>query len=260
MSSGGCSKTCTYKVANTPNCGSNAHVTGSGTSCSCECDSGYSGDPFSGCSVSCSPLTNESPDSSTCKTTSYSCSDGCTGTRTCYKSACTSSEVCYNSSCCTPKWPSYQGYDYNNCITSSDGTVSDGCGNTTTKYKSACTSSQTCNGSGTCVSLSCSDGGYVDSCTPSTSNNGCDKVSCKSVTYGGKTCYIKTETHSTPPASCSTPTCADYYADNTTALGSNYAYQVSGFVTSCANSCGHPATSDTLNCPEGSIILIKCCR
>ena len=106
----------------------------------------------------------------------------------------------------------------------------------------------------------CSDGGYVDSCTPSTSNNGCDKVSCKSVTYAGTTCYIKTETHSTPPASCSTPTCADYYADNTIAVGSNYAYQVSGFVTSCANSCGHPATSGTLNCPEGSIILIKCCR
>ena len=170
VSSGSCSKTCTYKVANTPSCGSNAHVTGSGTSCSCECDSGYSGDPFSGCSLSCSPLANESSDSSTCKTKAYSCSDGCTGTRTCYKSACTGSEVCYNSSCCTPKWPSYQGYDYNNCMTSSDGTVSDGCGNSTTKYKSKCSSGQSCNGSGQCI-------------------NDCQKTNCSGYPYGGSTPY-----------------------------------------------------------------------
>ncbi|MBR1374191.1 hypothetical protein IJ556_07060 [bacterium] len=160
VSSGGCSKTCTYKVANTPSCGANAEITGSGTSCSCKCKDGYHGDPFSGCSEDCTPLANESPDSSTCKTTAYSCFDGCVGTRTCYKSACTGNQVCYNKSCCTPNWPSYQGYDYNNCMTSSDGTVSDGCGNTTTKYKSACTGNKTCNGSGTCVENSCNN--YTD--------------------------------------------------------------------------------------------------
>ena len=53
VSSGSCSKTCTYKVANTPSCGTNAEITGSGTSCSCKCKSGYSGDPFSGCIEDC---------------------------------------------------------------------------------------------------------------------------------------------------------------------------------------------------------------
>ena len=223
VSSGGCSKTCTYKVANTPNCGSNAHVTGSGTSCSCECDSGYSGDPFSGCSISCSPLTNESPDSSTCKTTSYSCSDGCTGTRTCYKSACTGSQVCYNKSCCTPKWPSYQGYDYNNCMTSSDGTVSDGCGNTTTKYKSACTGSEVCYNSSCCTPKWPSYQGYdYNNCMTSsdgTVSDGCGNSTTKykSACTGNQTCKN---------GSCVTPSCNGGYtsqSDCESAMG-GYAY------------------------------------
>ena len=51
------------------------------------------------CVDNCTPLANESPDSSTCKTTAYSCDDNCGGTRTCYKSACTGSQTCKNGSC-----------------------------------------------------------------------------------------------------------------------------------------------------------------
>ena len=47
----------------------------------------------------CTPMVSETPDASTCKTTSYSCADGCGGTRTCYKYACGDKQTCENGTC-----------------------------------------------------------------------------------------------------------------------------------------------------------------
>ena len=222
VSSGGCSKTCTYKVADTPSCGANAEITGSGTSCSCKCKSGYHGDPFSGCSLSCTPLANESSDSSTCKTTAYNCDDNCGGTRTCYKSACTGSQVCYNKSCCTPNWPSYQGYDYNNCMTVEDGTASDGCGGTTTKYKSACSGNQTCNGRGSCV----------NNCTPKS----CSSVSVPSNASCDSYCTPQYSDCSTGSSVCTSWSC-------------NYGYHQSG--NSCVADCT-PKSCSSVSVPSNA--------
>lgn len=47
----------------------------------------------------CTPLTNESQDVANCKTVSYQCSNGCGGTRTCYKSACGVNQTCQSGTC-----------------------------------------------------------------------------------------------------------------------------------------------------------------
>ena len=173
---------CTYGCASTNSCGiciscaGNPDCNVSSKSCDYGCSSYNSCDKCISCK-SCTPYSDETG----CSYGSYSCSDGCGGTRTC----------CSSKPACTP-YSDETGCSYGTY------SCSDGCGGTRTCCSSNPCAGTTCPSGVTCGSEGCATYSSATSCcssvctqcnepSPSSSPDPCAGISCpsnKSCTYG----------------------------------------------------------------------------
>ncbi len=181
----------------------------------------------------CTPTADETSDDSTCKTSSYSCDNGCGGTRTCYQSACSSDQVCYNSSCCTPA--ANETSDDSTCKTSSY-SCSDGCGGTRTCYQSACSSGQVC---------------YNSSCCTPAADETSDSSTCKTSSYscdngcgGTRTCY---QSACSSDQTCQNGTCVDNCSPSKTCASYSMSSESGGCYSTTAETKSDGCT-DSLTC------------
>ena len=165
-------------------CGSNAYCSGG----SCRCNSGYTGNANSGCTIieTCTYTTTASSCSSQCKNVgSSSCTkNGTTYYNGCGSSKCSSGQTCSNGTC------------KDTCVSGGSSSCS---GQT-----SSCSSSQVqtssckdCSGKThyTCRAKTCSDGGYVSSCPSGQTGT--------AVSYAGLTCYSNCKAQCVPKTTCS---------------------------------------------------------